>query len=209
MSSQDGEGYKHPQRERKRAVDYEDMLYERWPQMLLPLLPKQVRDRIRPVKHKPKAKKAATPAASTGKGKATKAPKKAAAKKAPAAKKAAAPAGSLSYGGDALAGTGFTVTGVSLSRQQTAAADLLARTGSSTHKWQYMTDAGRWADYDPDASRAVEVAYASWLLDPHIDVRCVKSGDWEYMVDFNLMEQQNVKHHAHKRRKIQRIPIKK
>jgi hypothetical protein len=76
------------------------------------------------------------------------------------------------------------------------------------HKWQYFdaTKAnGPWFDYDLYASDLVEDAYADWKRDPHIDVRSVKSGEWEYMVDFNSMEQQNVQHTAHTRRKIRRV----
>jgi hypothetical protein len=95
---------------------------------------------------------------------------------------------------------------VSLSRQQSAKAEKLFRAGCLSHKWQYKNDSGKWADYDKGASEEVERAYASWLVNPHIDVRSVHSGDWDYMVDFNLLTQQNIRHQAHKVRSIQRIP---
>lgn len=94
---------------------------------------------------------------------------------------------------------------VSLSRQQSAKAEKLFRAGCLSHKWQYKNDSGKWADYDKNASAEVERAYASWLVNPHIDVRSVHSGDWDYMVDFNLMTQQNIRHQAHKIRSIQRV----
>eukprot|EP00331_Platyophrya_macrostoma_P001655 CAMPEP_0176419228 /NCGR_PEP_ID=MMETSP0127-20121128/7925_1 /TAXON_ID=938130 /ORGANISM="Platyophrya macrostoma, Strain WH" /LENGTH=170 /DNA_ID=CAMNT_0017799671 /DNA_START=105 /DNA_END=617 /DNA_ORIENTATION=- len=100
-----------------------------------------------------------------------------------------------------------TADEIPMSRQQSAKRDRLFREGIATHKWQYKNDQSRWADYDKKASDEVERAYASWLVDPHIDVRSVHSGDWDYMVDFNMMTQQNVRHHAHKVRQIQRVPI--
>ena len=91
-----------------------------------------------------------------------------------------------------------------LSRKQSQVAEKLAM----SHKWQYVADHGKWSDYTPAASKELERAYASWIVSPHIDVRSVKSGDWEYMVDFNLSQQTNVKHPNHKIRKIQRILLK-
>ena len=95
----------------------------------------------------------------------------------------------------------------SLTRQQSATAQKLADKGSLTHKWQYMEDNGKWFDYAPAASVEVERMYANWMVNPHVDVRCVKSGTWEYMVDFNAMQQQNIKHENHRIRKVQRVPV--
>ena len=201
----------------KAALTFED----EHPEMFFYLLPKSVRDRIRPPKKK--SKKA------TGKGKAAKPAAGKPAKKAPKAKKAAKvtkkaaakatkPAalarvgsftsgatGTLSFKGPS--GKTVEVSGAHLSASESTAADVLFRRGSQTHKWQFQKDDHSWGDYDADASRAVELAHSSWLINPHIDVRCVKSGDWEYMVDFNMMQQQNVKHPSHKQRKIQRVPV--
>lgn len=94
-----------------------------------------------------------------------------------------------------------------LTREETQRAAALARKGSQTHKWQYMGDNNKWADYHPDASKVVEKAYSEWLVHPYVDVRAVHSGDWDYMVDFNTMQQQNIKHPSHKMRKIQRVPV--
>ena len=153
----------------------------------------------------PKPKKAAPK-----KKKATKAP--AAAKKAGTAKKVAAPKKQTS--GGSLAALSFTArvaaarsAATGLTRQQSATAAKLADKGSMTHKWQFKDDGGRWSDYAPAASVEVEKMYANWLVNPHVDVRCVKSGTWEYMVDFNLMQQQNIKHENHKIRKVQRVPV--
>jgi hypothetical protein len=94
-----------------------------------------------------------------------------------------------------------------LSRKQSIEADRRFREGLTTHKWQYKADSGKFLDYVSSASTEVEKAYASWTVNPHIDVRAVKSGDWEYHVDFNLMEQTNVRHPNHKKRTIQRVPL--
>eukprot|EP01084_Bolivina_argentea_P089382 161289_1 len=126
---------------------------------------------------------------------------KAAAKK--ATKKAAPKKKGLSKQDSTTIG-GVTIGGATLTRTQSGKVEELARAGALTHKWQYQNDAGNFQDYDVEASGAVEMAYASWVIDSHIDVRSVASGDWEYMVDFNLVQQQNVKHSAHKVRKIRR-----
>lgn len=147
-----------------------------------------------------------------------KTPKKPAVKKGPKKVRAAKPAkkpaplkklGSLSSksGGSLVSGFGAPASPVApaLTRKESQSADKLYRRGTQTHKWQYVNDRGAWADYDKKASDEVELAYASWLVNPHVDVRSVLSGDWEYMVDFNQMQQQNTKHNAHKIRKIRRV----
>ena len=68
----------------------------------------------------------------------------------------------------------------------------MAQRGAATHKWQFLENNGKFVDYQKKASLEVEKAYASWMVNPHIDVRSVQSGDWEYMVDFNLNQQQNM-----------------
>jgi hypothetical protein len=149
--------------------------------------------------------------------------KRDAAKAAPAAaaagKKAPAP-GAAAAGAPPLMGGGFTtpaamrkmvalaesaVTG--LTRQQSQSVGQLARQGSTSHKWQFKMDSGAWADYAPAANKEVEKAYASWLVNPHVDVRSVHSGDWHYMIDFNLNQQQNIQHAAHKIRDIRRVAL--
>jgi len=51
----------------------------------------------------------------------------------------------------------------------------------------------------------VEAIYQEYLKSPMVDVRSVKSGSWHYMVDFTNMEQQNIEHHARKKRNIRRV----
>ena len=80
--------------------------------------------------------------------------------------------------------------------------------------WQYWVDDGvdgkrtGWYDYAADASRIVEGVYLELQDNPAVgagmDVRCVKSGNWTYRVDFNLMTQTNAEHASHTCRRIQR-----
>jgi chemotaxis protein histidine kinase CheA len=161
-----------------------------------------------------KAKKGAKKAAAAAKATAT--PKGA---KKGGAKKTAAPAATTSVLVKVPSKTGKSLMELServamarqaaagLTRQQSATARKLADKGSLTHKWQYKDDGSKWSDYAPLASVEVEKMYANWLVNPHVDVRCVKSGDWEYMVDFNAMQQQNIKHQNHRVRQVQRIPV--
>lgn len=158
-------------------------------------------------KAKPAGKKA--PAAKKAKGAAKPAAKKTAAKKLTALVKKPSATTTMDTSAmafnDRVAAARQAATG--LTRQQSATAAKLAEKGSLTHKWQYLDDNGRWSDYAPAASVEVEKMYANWMVNPHIDVRCVKSGDWEYMVDFNAMQQQNIKHQNHRIRKVNRVPV--
>jgi len=71
--------------------------------------------------------------------------------------------------------------------------------------WQY--DDSGWKNYDDAASDVVEAAYQDWLQNPATDVRAVKSGEWQYQVDFNLKEQVNVQHEQHTVRKVRRTVV--
>jgi len=68
--------------------------------------------------------------------------------------------------------------------------------------WQYKH--GKWLDYDTDASVQVELAYQDWLGNKSVDVRAVKSGSFQYQVDFNQMKQTNIQHPNHTMREIRR-----
>lgn len=131
--------------------------------------------------------------------------KVAAAKKAPAAAAKKAPAALTKVPSTASVAARLAAV-PALTRKQSIEADRRFREGLSTHKWQYKNDAGKWADYDKAASEEVEKAYANWTVNPHVDVRSVHSGDWDYMIDFNLLTQTNIRHAAHKVRSIQRVP---
>lgn len=77
--------------------------------------------------------------------------------------------------------------------------------GHLVPQWQYKD--GEWKNYDKAASDVVEVAYQEWKKNPYTDVRAIKSGEWQYMVDFNTMMQENIQHENHTRREIRREMI--
>jgi len=72
--------------------------------------------------------------------------------------------------------------------------------------WQYQDDAGKFKNYDGEASDIVEGCYEEYIKNPNMmDVRAVKSGDWQYQVDFINLKQTNIQHANHKVRNIRRI----
>jgi len=76
------------------------------------------------------------------------------------------------------------------------------------HKWQFSTRNFGWRDYDGQGSDVVEEVYQNYLANRgDTDVRAVKSGEWEYMVDFLGMKQMNIQHGQHTTRDIRRIPV--
>jgi len=98
-------------------------------------------------------------------------------------------------------GKAKTVTGASAS----------STSGNSTELvwvWQFLENDGLYYNYESGASNVVEEVYQSYVKSPGAtDVRSVKSGQWNYMVDFRAMTQQNVQHEAHTTRKIRRIQV--
>jgi len=75
--------------------------------------------------------------------------------------------------------------------------------GEEAHVWEYKH--GGWHTYDQEASKMVEAIYQSWVSDPSVDIRTVKSGHWNYMIDFNTMKQTNIEHEDHTARDIRRV----
>jgi len=76
--------------------------------------------------------------------------------------------------------------------------------GSGVPHWQYFD--GGWKKYDRAANDLVEAAYQDYVKDPtNFDVRAVKSGHWQYQVDFVNNKQTNIQHEAHTVRNIRRI----
>jgi len=72
--------------------------------------------------------------------------------------------------------------------------------------WQYLD--GVWKNYDALASNTVEDVYLKYLENRgDTDVRAVKSGSWEYQVDFMAMKQTNIQHANHTTRNIRRVKI--
>jgi hypothetical protein len=84
--------------------------------------------------------------------------------------------------------------------------------------WQYFDDnnfnavikrSDGWYDYDPEASDIVEDEWQRYIINRAMnDVRSVKSGQWEYMVDFVNWKQTNIIHQNHKIRPIRRLDDK-
>jgi len=74
----------------------------------------------------------------------------------------------------------------------------------SDYIWQYLD--GHWKNYDVEASNTVEDTYLKYKEDRgETDVRAVKSGSWEYQVDFAAMKQINIQHENHTTRDIRRV----
>ena len=63
-----------------------------------------------------------------------------------------------------------------------------------------------WYDYESEASDIVEDEWQRYIVNRGMnDVRSVKSGEWEYMVDFVNWKQTNIIHMNHKIRAIRRL----
>lgn len=81
--------------------------------------------------------------------------------------------------------------------------------------WQFYDDnnfnarvkrADGWYDYDTEASDVVEDEWQRYIVNRGMnDVRAVKSGEWQYMVDFVNWKQTNIIHQNHKQRSIRRL----
>jgi histone H2A len=91
-------------------------------------------------------------------------------------------------------------------RVESSSSPSSATSSVSTFKWQYLD--GGWKEYDKAAAEAVEVQYQEYVANPAMcDVRSVKSGRWNYMVDFINMQQTNIEHENHTVRGIRRIDL--
>lgn len=78
--------------------------------------------------------------------------------------------------------------------------------GATSMIWTWQFSDNGWCNYHPDASKVVEATYQDYLRNPGVtDVRSVQSGDWNYMVDFRQMTQQNIQHENHTVRQIRRV----
>lgn len=74
--------------------------------------------------------------------------------------------------------------------------------------WQYKNSREGWSNYNKKASKFLESVYAGYKANRgDCDVRAVKSGSWEYQVDFLAMMQTNTQDPSHKIRKIRRHKI--
>ena len=81
--------------------------------------------------------------------------------------------------------------------------------GSLNHSfgsWHSLPDAAPRIEWLPVAETKAETTQrAAALGNNDVDVRSVKSGMWTYEVNFNVMNQTNVEHPAHKVRQIRRV----
>jgi len=98
--------------------------------------------------------------------------------------------------------TAATATSAATSSEEPTTSAKEESSGTDKHHWQYFDKT--WRNYDTAASDIVEGVYQEYLLNPNIDVRAVKSGDWQYQVDFTKMTQTNIQHANHTSRKIRR-----
>jgi hypothetical protein len=79
---------------------------------------------------------------------------------------------------------------------------------TSRYVWQYKNSKEGWSNFDNEAIKFIESVYPGYLAnqgDTDTSVRSVKSGDWEYQVDFMAMKQTNTQHEDHKIRDIRRV----
>jgi hypothetical protein len=96
----------------------------------------------------------------------------------------------------------------------TVYADTLSNEPKTKAVWQYYDSnkvtnnrrADGWYDYEKKANDIVEVEWQKYIKNRAMnDVRAVKSGEFEYFVDFMSWQQTNIVHHAHTKRKIRRL----
>lgn len=116
---------------------------------------------------------------------------------------------------------GVTITSGSLFGSSNNAVPLLKNKKNSDYQrrykalWQYYDNnninavikrADGWYDYDLQASDVVEDEWQRYIVNRgNCDVRAVKSGQWEYMVDFMNWKQTNIVHENHKQRQVRRL----
>jgi len=82
------------------------------------------------------------------------------------------------------------------------------RISPAGHKFRWQYQDGAWKDYEMNGSDLVEAAYQSYIKNPGLcDVRAVKSGQWQYQVDFLNLKQTNIQHENHTTRLIRRLPL--
>jgi len=75
-----------------------------------------------------------------------------------------------------------------------------------THYWVYGTLNYGWQKFYHEASDHIEAEYQKYIQDPYMfDVRSVKSGKYDFFVDFSRNIQMNVSHPQHRERPIMRV----
>jgi len=89
-----------------------------------------------------------------------------------------------------------------------AAAGKKLHVSPAGHKFRWQYQDGAWKDYEANGSDIVEDAYQHYVKNPGMcDVRAVKSGQWQYQVDFLNLKQTNIQHENHTTRAIRRLPL--
>jgi hypothetical protein len=95
----------------------------------------------------------------------------------------------------------------SIRRDNSANPSLLIPGAKKEFVWQYKGNGNLWENYEARASDAVEEIFLRYKENRgDTDVRAIKSGDWEYQVDFLSFKQTNIQHENHRIRDIRRIP---
>jgi hypothetical protein len=98
--------------------------------------------------------------------------------------------------------------GAAAEEEEKAAPAAKVKGSKFDHFWQFKQDNGVWGNYDVNGSDTIEDVYQKYLANRgDNDVRAVKSGQWEYQVDFMAMKQTNIQHPNHTVRDIRRVPV--
>jgi len=94
-------------------------------------------------------------------------------------------------------------------KQPKKRSDVLPKEKSKfSHIWQFKENNNLWGNYDLKASDQLEEVYLAYLENREgTDIRTVKSGQWEYEVDFKTLQQTNIQHPSRTVRSIRRVPI--
>lgn len=69
--------------------------------------------------------------------------------------------------------------------------------------WQYYDNG--FNEYDIDVSNIIEDTYQSYIIDSKYDIKSIKSGKYEYEIDFKLMLQTNIQNGKFTKRRIRRV----
>mmetsp|Transcript_18867 Transcript_18867/g.54627 ORF Transcript_18867/g.54627 Transcript_18867/m.54627 type:complete len:124 (-) Transcript_18867:217-588(-) len=75
--------------------------------------------------------------------------------------------------------------------------------GKQKVTWEYLDAKGTWTAYGPLLQGIIEGRFQK-DLSPQQAVVQFKSGEWRYEVNMKSMEQTNIEHHAHTKRKVRR-----
>ena len=74
------------------------------------------------------------------------------------------------------------------------------------YQWQYESGDG-WGNFDPEANKKMESLNKDYFFDERKSYTKIKSGKWEYFVDFDTYRQTNIQHSNHRTRKIRQVTL--